>query len=114
MWPRSVLHRNPRFRPPTERHHRAPTPPHLRRHGLLRRATTCRYLRPPSIITATGISPTIAAQIADLRESRGAFVSAEDVAAATESDPQLVRHFAEHTIYLSPGQIEILWGFRET
>jgi hypothetical protein len=47
-----------------------------------------------------GVTPSIAAQIV-ARRKQAPFISAEDVAAATDLDPHSVSYFAEYTVYFA-------------
>jgi DNA uptake protein ComE-like DNA-binding protein len=52
------------------------------------------------LVGLPGISTPIAQQITELRQQRGPFSSAEDVAASILLDPHLVPQLAEYTVYL--------------
>jgi DNA polymerase-3 subunit epsilon len=52
------------------------------------------------LVGLPGITAPIAQQITELRQQRGPFVSAEDVAASILLDPHLVPQLAEYTVYI--------------
>jgi hypothetical protein len=52
------------------------------------------------LVGLPGVTPAIATQIVEVRDKRGPFVSAEDVAAIVNLEPQIVPQFADYTVYI--------------
>jgi DNA uptake protein ComE-like DNA-binding protein len=53
-----------------------------------------------AIATIPGITPATAQQIVELRETRGPFLSPEDLAMTAALDPALLPEIADYTVYL--------------